>query len=71
MLAGGAVLAAASGLQETQPAVRLIYGAFLGAVMAHFVIDAGLWRLREPFARSFLAERVPYLVPPPGEIAAR
>jgi hypothetical protein len=39
--------------------------------MAHFVIDAGLWRLREPFARSFLAERVPYLVPPPGEIAAR
>jgi hypothetical protein len=62
-LAGGAVLAAASGLQEAQPAVRLLYGAFLGAVMAHFVIDAGLWRLREPFPRSFLAARVPYLVP--------
>jgi hypothetical protein len=62
-LAGGAVLAAASGLQEAQPAVRLIYGAFLGAVMAHFVVDAGLWRLREPFPRSFLAGRVPYLVP--------
>jgi hypothetical protein len=62
-LAGGAVLAAASGLQEARPAVRLLYGAFLGAVMAHFVVDAGLWRLREPFARSFLAERVPYLVP--------
>lgn len=62
-LAGGALLAAASGLQEAQPAVRLLYGAFLGAVMAHFVVDAGLWRLREPFPRSFLAARVPYLVP--------
>ena len=62
-LAGGAVLAAASGLQEAQPAVRLLYGAFLGAVMAHFVIDAGLWRLRDPFPRAFLAARVPYLVP--------
>jgi hypothetical protein len=62
-LAGGAVLAAASGLQEAAPAVRLLYGAFAGAVMAHFVVDAGLWRLREEFPRAFLAGRVPYLVP--------
>ena len=40
-----------------------MFGAYLGAVMAHFVIDAGLWRLRDPFPRAFLAERVPYLVP--------
>ena len=60
------MLAAASGLQEAQPAVRLLYGAFLGAVMAHFVVDAGLWRLSEPFPRSFLAGRLPYLVPGAG-----
>ena len=53
-LAGGAVLSAA---------VRLAFGAYLGAVMAHFVIDAGLWRLRDPFPRAFLASRVPGLLP--------
>jgi hypothetical protein len=29
--------------------------------MAHFVIDAGLWRLRDPFPRQFLTGRLPYL----------
>jgi hypothetical protein len=32
--------------------------------MAHFVVDAGLWRLRDPFPRSFMASHVPFLVPP-------
>jgi hypothetical protein len=31
--------------------------------MAHFVIDASLWRLRDPFPRAFLAARVPGLLP--------
>jgi hypothetical protein len=31
--------------------------------MAHFVIDASLWRLRDPFPRAFLASRVPSLMP--------
>jgi hypothetical protein len=31
--------------------------------MAHFVIDAGLWRMRDPLARNFLAAHLPYLVP--------
>jgi hypothetical protein len=65
-LAGGAILAAASGLDIAQPGFRLLFGAFLGAVMAHFVVDAGLWRLREQFPRAFLASRVPYLVPGRG-----
>jgi hypothetical protein len=26
------------------------------------VVDAGLWRLRDPFPRAFLARRVPYLM---------
>ncbi|MCW2930448.1 MAG: hypothetical protein JWM19_1410 [Actinomycetia bacterium] len=45
---------------------------YLGVVMAHFVIDAGLWRLRDPFPRRFLASRVPYLLQarglPPGKV---
>jgi hypothetical protein len=31
--------------------------------MAHFVIDAGLWRMRDPLARKFITEHLPYLVP--------
>ena len=41
---------------------RMLFGAFLGASMAHFVIDAGLWRLRDEFPRGFLTERLPYLL---------
>ena len=62
-LIGGAALSAASHLHSAGPAGRLLFGAYLGAVMAHFVVDAGLWRLREPFPRAFLAARVPGLVP--------
>jgi hypothetical protein len=71
-LLGGAALERASHLHGAAPAERLLFGAYLGAVMAHFVIDAGLWRLRDPFPRAFLARRVPYLVPAPraGPVAA-
>jgi hypothetical protein len=62
-LIGGAVLAVTSHLHSGGPEVRLLFGAYLGAVMAHFVVDAGLWRLRDPFPRAFLARRVPYLMP--------
>lgn len=61
-LIGGAVLAVTSHLHSGGPGVRLLFGAYLGAVMAHFVVDAGLWRLRDPFPRAFLARRVPYLM---------
>jgi hypothetical protein len=62
-LLGGISLEKASHLHGAAPAERLLFGAYLGAVMAHFVIDAGLWRLRDPFPRAFLARRVPYLLP--------
>jgi hypothetical protein len=62
-LLGGAALEKASHLHSAVPAERLLFGAYLGAVMAHFVIDAGIWRLRDPFPRAFLARRAPYLVP--------
>lgn len=62
---GGAALSQASHLHGSpMPLERALYGAFLGAVMAHFVIDAGLWRLREEFPRRFLTAGVPYLLRP-------
>jgi hypothetical protein len=42
---------------STSPYAFAIYGAFIGAVMAHFVIDAGIWRLREPFQRGYMRKR--------------
>jgi hypothetical protein len=63
-LVGGAVLSAASHLHGAAAVTgRIAFGAYLGAVMAHFVIDASLWRLRDPFPRAFLAARVPGLLP--------
>jgi hypothetical protein len=65
-LAGGLAQSAASHLHGAGPAGRLLFGGYLGAVMAHFVIDAGLWRLRDPFPRAFLAARAPGLLAPRG-----
>jgi len=62
-LVGGAALSAASHLHGAAFAGRLAFGAYLGAVMAHFVIDASLWRLRDPFPRAFVSSRVPGLLP--------
>lgn len=62
-LIGGAALSAASHLHNADPAGRLIFGGYLGVVMAHFVIDAGLWRMRDPLARQFLANYLSYLMP--------
>ncbi len=62
-LVGGALLSGASHLHGSGPLLRTLFGAYLGAVMAHFVVDAGLWRLRDPFPRAFLGTRLPYLVP--------
>lgn len=61
-LLGGAALSVASHLHGAETAGRLLFGAYLGALMSHFVIDAGLWRLRDPFPRAFMARYVPYLV---------
>jgi len=62
-LLGGAALSLASDQLAAGPALRWLYGLFLGLVMAHFVIDAGLWRMRDDFPRAFLQSRLPYLVP--------
>ncbi len=63
-LLGGVLLSAASHLHDAPALGRALFGVYLGVAMAHFVIDAGIWRLREPFAHAFMASRVPFLVPP-------
>jgi hypothetical protein len=61
-LFGGVALSTASHLHSSSAPVRLLFGAYLGVVMAHFVIDAGFWRIRDPFPRQFLTRHLPYLV---------
>jgi hypothetical protein len=61
-LFGGVALSTASHLHSSAPPVRLLFGAYLGAVMAHFVIDAAFWRMRDPFPRQFMARHLPYLM---------
>jgi hypothetical protein len=65
-LIGGAALSGASHLHDGAAPWRLLFGAYLGVVMAHFVIDAGLWRMRDPLARRFVSTHLPYLVPGGG-----
>ena len=62
-------------LQKWRPAITMVacgilIGALiltvplavgLGIVMAHFVLDAGVWKLSEPFQRNYMAERFPFL----------
>jgi hypothetical protein len=64
-LIGGLALNAASHLHGGNALARILYGGYLGAVMAHFVIDAGLWRLRDEFPRAFLRESLPFLLARP------
>lgn len=62
-LGGGFVLALLSHLHDSPGAAeRALYGAFLGVVMTHFVLDAALWRLRDEFPRQLLTPALPYLL---------
>jgi hypothetical protein len=61
----GLALNRASHLHDDTGISRAVFGAYLGLSTAHFIIDAGLWRLREEFPRAFLTERLPYLLATP------
>ena len=61
-LIGGLALNLFSHQHDGSPVARALFGVYLGAVMTHFVVDAGLWRLRDAFPRQLLGRRVPELV---------
>jgi hypothetical protein len=65
-VAVGAGMSVASHLHTGGDIARVGYGAYLGVVMAHFVADAGLWRLRDAFPRRFLSSRLPSLLQQPA-----
>lgn len=56
---GGALLDQASVLGGTDR--RWLYGLGLGVTAAHFIVDAGLWRLRDPDQRAWMRERFAFL----------
>lgn len=56
LLLGGLALPNATEWYE-----HLFAGAVLGVVMSHFVIDAGLWRMREPFQRSYIGKKFDFV----------
>jgi hypothetical protein len=58
----GLALNQLSHLHDGTVVQRALYGVFLGLSMTHFVVDAGLWRLRDEFPRTFLRDRLPYLL---------
>jgi hypothetical protein len=60
---GGLAIHAASRLSAPIPGGRLAFGAYLGAYVAHFVVDAGLWRMSLPSSRRFVGAALPRLVP--------
>jgi hypothetical protein len=62
-LAGGAALSVASHLHLSNAALlRGVFGLYVGLVCAHFIVDARLWRLSQPFPRAFLGSRIPFLL---------
>ena len=47
--------------------VDFIVGAILGATMAHFVIDAGAWRLSKPLQRMYIGKRFAFVFDRPAK----
>jgi hypothetical protein len=50
----------ASWLADNAPFPALS-GLFVGLVSTHFVLDAGIWRLREPFQRKYMREKFNFI----------
>lgn len=42
-------------------AVDFVIGATIGATMAHFVIDAGAWRLSRSLQRTYIGKRFAFV----------
>ena len=44
---------------------RFVFGCYLGLVMSHFVVDAGVWRLSGSFQRQYLSEPFDFILARP------
>jgi len=60
---GLAIRALQAGSIET-PAGRAMLGAAFGVIVWHFLLDARIWRLSEPFQRRTMADRFDFLLAP-------
>ncbi len=60
-LVGGGLLALTSHLHSGGAGERLVFGAYLGVVMSHFVVDSALWRQSNEASRAFMTERLVFL----------
>lgn len=60
LLVGGPLIAAAS-LLGPYGGEAWVFGAAKGVVAAHFIADAGFWRLRDPEIRGFMQKRFVFL----------
>jgi small-conductance mechanosensitive channel len=49
--------AGAPALNYAADAGGALKGLFVGGVMAHFIVDAGIWRLREVFQRGYMRRK--------------
>lgn len=60
-LAGGAVMYALQDSSLWGAHAYALLGLSFGITMWHFVLDAGVWRLSEPFQRGYMLERFAFL----------
>jgi hypothetical protein len=60
-LLGGWLLASMQVAHHWGSWAKFVFGAYLGLVMTHFVIDAGIWRLSDPKNRDYMSKRFAFL----------
>jgi hypothetical protein len=58
---GGLLLSVMQDGRHWGPVANPIFGTYLGLVMVHFVIDAGIWRLHDPANRAYMKRRFTFL----------
>jgi hypothetical protein len=60
-IATGGGLALNYAAETPGPFGPALKGLFVGSVMAHFLVDAGIWRLREAFQRSYMRRKFDFV----------
>jgi hypothetical protein len=61
IVGGFALTFMASAMGQGGAVSRLLFGLAIGTVMSHFVVDAGVWRLRYQFQRQYVRRAFPFI----------